>query len=248
VEIPGFHLSLHNAKVNMKSKNHINLYALLDYNFADFQPGMRVLDIGCGKGGQLNKLTSRGCHAVGLDPNQERLRLCTDAGLEVVTGHAEELPFPDASFDGVICKGVIPYTIEPVAFREIARVLKPGGRAQLVYLAAGFYLRLLMLGQGGRVKQRVYGLKTFLNTWLYALTGGILPGHWGDTVYQSRRRLRKYYKENRFRLLRETPSKTFFGLPVFIYHAIQMAQPAPVQAITGTPVEEAAEVLTSIAS
>lgn len=232
----------------MKGKIDINRYALLDYNFSDFQPGMRVLDIGCGKGGQLKKLISRGCQAVGLDPNRERLRLCTDAGLEVITGHAEELPFPDASFDGVICKGVIPFTVEPVAFHEIARVLKPGGTAQLAYLAAGFYLRLLMLGQGGRVKQRVYGLKTFFNTWLYALTGRIFPGHWGDTVYQSRRRLRKYYAENRFTLLRETPSKTFFGLPVFIYHAIQLAQPARVQAITEVPVEEPAEVLTSVAS
>jgi ubiquinone/menaquinone biosynthesis C-methylase UbiE len=214
----------------MKKKNDINRFALLDYDFTAFEPGMRVADIGCGKGGQLQKLAGRGCRAIGMDPNLERLRMCADLGLEVVAGHAEQMPFPGDSCDGVICKGVIPFTCEPLAFREIARVLRPGGTAQLACLGSGFYLRLLVLGSGGRVKQRLYGLKTFLNTWLFALTGRVLPGFLGDTVYQSRR-LQKYYGANRMILVRETPSKTFLGLPVFIYHRIQttrvVAQPVP---------------------
>jgi SAM-dependent methyltransferase len=237
-------------KVVMKKKPDINRFALLDYDFAAFDPGMRVVDIGCGKGGQLQKLVSRGCRAVGLDPNPERVRMCTDLGLEAMVGEAEQLPFPNAAFDGLICKGTIPYTAEPLAFREIARVLKPGATAQMAYLSAGFYLRLMMLGQGGWLKQRAYGLRTLLNTWLFALTGRTLPGRWGDTLYQSRRRLRKYYAGNRLTLLRETPSKTFFGLPVFIYHEVQAAQRARVQPITEAATEVAteatAEVLTSL--
>ena len=215
----------------MKKRDDINRFALLDYNFASFEPGMRVVDIGCGKGSQLQELVSRGCSAIGLDPNHDRLRTCAESGLEVVAGHVEQMPFADKSFDGLICKVTIPYTTEPLAFREIARVLKPGGTAQFVYMGAGFYLRLLLLGSGGLVKQRSYGLKTFLNTWFFAMTGRALPAFLGDTLYQSRRRLRKYYAANRMTLVRETPSQTFFGLPVFIYHCVQTRQRVAVKPI-----------------
>ncbi|HTR23083.1 MAG TPA: class I SAM-dependent methyltransferase [Terriglobales bacterium] len=231
----------------MKKRPDINRFALLDYNFAAFEPGARVLDIGCGKGGQLLKLSGRGCQSIGLDPNIERVRTCVGLGLKVAVGEAEHLPFHEASFDGIICKGVIPYTSEPVAFHEIARVLKPGGVAQIAYLSSGFYLRLLLLGQGGRVKQRVYGLRTFLNTWLFALTGKVLPGVWGNTLYQSRRRLSKYYAWNRLTLVRETPSKNFLGLPVFIYHTVR-ARPERATPINAFATKESAEVLTAVAS
>jgi len=231
----------------MNKKNDVNRYALLDYDFVNFAPGMRVVDIGCGKGRQLQKLAARGCVATGVEPNQERLGMCAEQGLEAVAGNAERLPFADASFDGAICKGVIPFTAEPVAFHEVARVLKPGAIAQFCYLGAGFYLRLLLLGSGGWLKQRVYGFRVFINTWLFALTGRVLPGYWGDTIYQSRRRLRKYYLENRFTLLRETPSKKFLGLPVFIYHAFQAAGKVRPANLTEPATEEAA-ALTGVAA
>jgi len=230
----------------MKKRPDINRFALLEYEFASFEPGAHVLDIGCGKGGQLLKLAGRGCQAVGLDPNVERARTCARLGLNVVVGKAEHLPFPDASFGGVICKGVIPYTSEAIAFREIARVLKPCGIAQIAYLSSGFYLRLFLLGQGGRIKQRIYGLRTFLNTWLFALTRRILPGVWGNTIYQSRRRLRKYYAENRLTLVCETPSKKFFGFSVFIYHTLQ-AQPASIKPVTAFSPGESEEALAVVA-
>ena len=232
----------------MKKRPDINRFALLDYDFAAFQPGMCVADIGCGKGGQLRKLASRGCIAVGLDPDLERVGMGAERGLKVVAGHAEQLPFRREVFDGVICKVTIPYTAEHLVFPEIARVLKPGGTAQLCYMGAGFYLRLLVLGQGGWLKQRFYGFKTLVNTWLFALTGRTLPGYWGDTLYQSQRRLRKYYAGNRLTLLRETPSKTFFGLPVFIYHTVQAPQNVRWQPFTKPAAEDADRLLTPVAS
>jgi hypothetical protein len=74
----------------------------------------------------------------------------------------------------------------------------------------------LALGPG--LKFRLYGLRTVLNTWLFAISGKVLPGFLGDTIYQSARRLRFYYEQNNFELIRETPSPTFLGLPVFVYH------------------------------
>ncbi|MGH9643447.1 MAG: class I SAM-dependent methyltransferase, partial [Terriglobales bacterium] len=220
---------------------------LLKYDFADFEPGMCVLDIGCGKGRQLQQLGDRGCQAIGLDPNLKSAQQCAALGLKVVAGDAEQMPFPDGTFDGAICKVTIPYTAEAIAISEIARVLKPGGKAQLAYLGAGFYLRMLVLGSGGWVKQRFYGLKTCLNTWFFALARRALPGFLGDTLYQSRRRLHKYYVANGLTLLHETPSKTYCGFPVFIYHNIQLGDEIQGQPIATTE-EESIEVLTALAS
>ena len=57
----------------MTKKNDINKYALLDYDFTNFAPGALVVDIGCGKVRQLQKLKARGCRTIGVEPNQERV-------------------------------------------------------------------------------------------------------------------------------------------------------------------------------
>ena len=169
-------------------------------------------------------------------------------GLHVVTGHAEHLPIENGVCDGVICKGVIPFTEERTAFREIARILKPGGIAHLWYLGSGFYLRLLVMGSGGWLKQRFYGLRTIINTWIFAVPGHVLPGDWGDTVYQSRSRLSRYYLENRFAFRDETPSKTFLGLPVFIYHIVEAPPRMQLERLSEPVAEETAEALHEVAS
>jgi len=191
-------------------------YILPDYDFTSFAPGTVVLDIGCGKGRQLQQLVHKGCRAVGIEPSSDLVSQCTALGLNVMEGRAENLPFADSSFDGIICKVVMPFTVEPEALREMSRVLKSGGTAQMCYQGAGYYLRYLLLGPG--LKFRLYAFRTVLNTWLFAFSGKVLPGFLGDTIYQSARRLRSYYQQNSFELIKETPSPTFLGLPVFIYH------------------------------
>ena len=108
-------------------------------------------------------------------------------------GRAEKLPFENATFDGVICKGVIPFTAPASAFREIACVLKPGAVAQFCYLSSGFHLRYLLMGPDGWLRHRLYGLRTLINTWLFEAADRVLPRFLGDTTYQSQRRVRKYY-------------------------------------------------------
>jgi ubiquinone/menaquinone biosynthesis C-methylase UbiE len=196
-------------------------YILSDFSFAAFEPNMLVIDIGCGNGAQLKKLESRGCRAIGVDPDRNRVNTCTQRGVSAIEGHAEKLPFANATFDGVICKGVIPFTRPPAAFREIQRILKPGAVGQFCYLSSGFYLRYLLLGPDRWLRHRVYGLRALINTWFFEVTNRALPGLFGDTIYQSQRQLRRYYKESGFTLLRETPSRRFAGLPVFIYHTVR---------------------------
>ena len=72
------------------------------------------------------------CRVVGLDQSADMLRAARDrngtfAGL--VRGRAERLPFPDGSFDHVTFTYLLRYVDDPAAtLRELARVLRPGGR------------------------------------------------------------------------------------------------------------------------
>ena len=72
------------------------------------------------------------CRVVGIDQSADMLRAARDrngtfAGL--VRGRAERLPFPDASFDHVTFTYLLRYVDDPPAtLRELARVLRPGGR------------------------------------------------------------------------------------------------------------------------
>jgi ubiquinone/menaquinone biosynthesis C-methylase UbiE len=96
--------------------------------------GSRILDAGCGPGEMAAKLMMAGYEVWGVDvagPMIEHARrLCGTERFQVAD--IERIPFPDHSFDGVVCLGVIEYLdSDTAALREIRRVLKPGGTAVL---------------------------------------------------------------------------------------------------------------------
>jgi len=97
--------------------------------------------------------------------------------------------------------------------------LKRGATAHCVYLGAGYYLRYFL--HVYYWKHSMYGLRVLVSTWLHTLSGRGLPGFLGDTVFQSRRRLGDTYRAHGLVLVRDVPSPTFLGLPVFIYHLVQ---------------------------
>jgi demethylmenaquinone methyltransferase / 2-methoxy-6-polyprenyl-1,4-benzoquinol methylase len=101
--------------------------------------GDRVLDVATGTGMVAEALVRRyGCSVVGLDQSPEmlsgaRAKLDTDAELaariELVRGEAESLAFPDGAFDHLTFTYLLRYVADPAAtLRELARVVKPGGR------------------------------------------------------------------------------------------------------------------------
>src|SRR5262245_26954041 len=90
-----------------------------------------VLDIGCGAGQTLiaSKLKS-GAFICGIDIDEEALALGRRVTRRIafVRASGERLPFSDGSFDFVISRVSLLFMHLPVALREIARVLKPGGQ------------------------------------------------------------------------------------------------------------------------
>jgi SAM-dependent methyltransferase len=193
-------------------------YLLEDFRFTDFRAGARVLDVGFGEGEELQRLRNRGCAAIGLEPDAALAERARRRGHIVCRGAAERLPFCTGVFDGVLCKVVVPYTDERRALAEIARVLRPGGRARLAYHGLGYSLRYLLAGAGW--KRRAYAARTIANTIVYALSGRRLPGFLGDSLYQSRRRLQACYRRFGLILIDDPPAPRFLGAPVFIYHTV----------------------------
>ncbi len=100
------------------------------------QPAL-VLDVATGPAGVARRLAADTPAAiVGVDVSAEMLGRgvanVADAGLTqrilFTLGRAEQLPFPDASFDGLTFTYVLRYVADPAAvLREIARVVRPGG-------------------------------------------------------------------------------------------------------------------------
>ncbi len=96
-----------------------------------------ILDVASGTAGVAIELSERtGARVVGVDltedmlrrgrANVARARLAPRIGL--VTGRAEQLPFPDASFDALTFTYLLRYVDDPQAtLTELARVVKPGG-------------------------------------------------------------------------------------------------------------------------
>lgn len=119
--------------------------SLLQYWVADLlqraavQPDERVLDVACGTG-----IVSRGLakhlagqvEITGLDLNPamisvaEELAAAEGASVVFTPGNALELPFPDDSYDVVLCQQGLQFMPDKAqAVAEMRRVLKPGGRA-----------------------------------------------------------------------------------------------------------------------
>ncbi|MBI5210028.1 MAG: class I SAM-dependent methyltransferase [Elusimicrobia bacterium] len=107
----------------------------LAYSFqrAGLKPGMRTLDIGCGRGEILYHVREAGAWGVGTDYSPAALGLArASSGCPVALCDAKKLPFADGSFDRVFLLGIVdhlhPWELE-ACFSEIGRVLKAGGLA-----------------------------------------------------------------------------------------------------------------------
>lgn len=118
------------ALLNRWDKRHLTTVV----DNLDPQPGERVLEVGCGRGHLTKRLRDLGVDAIGIDANPHASEnAVTDA---VSTMNAESLSFDDASFDKIVSVHAIEHIPDIVgAFTQMARVLKPEGRALFIYPA-----------------------------------------------------------------------------------------------------------------
>ncbi|OSM02237.1 class I SAM-dependent methyltransferase [Magnetofaba australis] len=104
------------------SKLHKEILYYIEQFRRDFPSDAPILDLGCGGGGNADYLAAQGLTHVlrgDFDP-AARAHLLLDA---------HRLPFADASFDAILTTAVIEHLQNPfLAFYEMSRVLKPGGR------------------------------------------------------------------------------------------------------------------------
>lgn len=151
------------------------------FEFARFREssGLKVLEVGVGMGADFLEWLKAGAQATGVDLSAASLenarRRCITAGYQpdLRVADAEQLPFPDRSFDAVYSYGVMHHSPNtPQCIREAHRVLKPEGQARIMVYhhpsVTGFMLWLRYgLFRGKSLRQSVFehlespGTKTY---------------------------------------------------------------------------------------
>jgi SAM-dependent methyltransferase len=100
--------------------------------------GLNVLDYGCGNGEFSRVLARRGARVVGIDISPKLVEQASASAAKMglngscphfMVGDAHHTPFADNTFDYVVGNGALHHLDLEMAYAEIARVLKPGGKA-----------------------------------------------------------------------------------------------------------------------
>jgi ubiquinone/menaquinone biosynthesis C-methylase UbiE len=113
-------------------------------NALGIDPSDHILDLGCGHGRSLAELAARAStgHVVGADPSELMVEIAAQRNralikadhVDIVLASVESLPFPDDFFDKVLCVHVLYFLKDlDASMREIARVLRAGGRLGLLF-------------------------------------------------------------------------------------------------------------------
>lgn len=96
--------------------------------------GRDVLDIGCAGGFMAEELVKKGAKLTGIDPAEQAIEAARARAdhmgqdIRYDVGVGEHLPYPDASFDIVVCVDVLEHVQDlDKVLAEVARVLRPGG-------------------------------------------------------------------------------------------------------------------------
>jgi ubiquinone/menaquinone biosynthesis C-methylase UbiE len=175
---------------------HLPRWQTVDMDLLDVREGHSVLDVGCGEGYLLRKAARRAWLALGIDLVEAHVRASRDgppdscrsrrSRIELAVADGQRLPFADASFDRIICTETLEHVADAQrALRELARVLRPGGRVAVsvphLFCEAILYrlIRGYMEFPGGH--RRIFTARAL--TWALA-RAGLQPyaGHLRDSL------------------------------------------------------------------
>ena len=121
----------------------------------------QVLENGCGIGMYAERLAALGAAVTGLEFDFERAQDASRKVGTVVNGAGEHLPFPHSSFDFILSHEVLEHVEDDrKAVAEMARVLKPGGRAAIFVPNRGYPFETHGIFWRGRYR---FGNKLFIN-------------------------------------------------------------------------------------
>ncbi len=108
-------------------------------NLKSKDQGLRILDVGCGTGANLEMLSQFG-ESEGVDVSDDALEFCRLKGLKAQKGLAETLPYDDESFELTTALDVVEHLDDDVAgLKEMFRVTKRGGYS-LIFVPAFMWL------------------------------------------------------------------------------------------------------------
>ena len=94
-----------------------------------------LLDLGAGTGRFSGRLHELGFEVIGLEPAESLRKIAQNnyPQIQFIAGSATSLPFPDNSFDAIVCVDVLEHIPNTsLAIQEMYRVLKPGGQAIII--------------------------------------------------------------------------------------------------------------------
>jgi SAM-dependent methyltransferase len=132
-------------------------------------PGAHVLDIGCGPGHDIARLSELGLRACGLDRSRGMLAEARGCGVPLALGDMRALPLRGGALDGLwACASFlhIPRRDGPAALREFHRTLRPGG---ILYIG-------VKQGAGERWVEPTPGQRRFFTFYSADELDGLLAG------------------------------------------------------------------------
>jgi ubiquinone/menaquinone biosynthesis C-methylase UbiE len=172
----------HHSEKNGNVINRKIFYSQINF----IKPGMKVLDLACGDGVDLLYYKELGAEIYGLDASSELIKIARKklAGAHLNVSLFETIPFEDGFFDVVLSKYAVMTSknMQPV-FKEIHRVLKPGGT--MMYLVthpfrqffekrdtqANYFEQKIVdchiLGNTVTIKEPTHTMMEFLNDFLF---------------------------------------------------------------------------------
>lgn len=204
-------------------------------NAINFNGFNNVLDAACGCGQWTIALAEQNGFVYALDLNPGILEFARKAtnilmqrNIQYFLGDLHNLPYQSESFDAVFSYGALMYTSEDVVVKELARILKPGGR---IYICSDgpvwpIYKTFLGLKQG-KIRYALGGPKSIALTYFFT----ILQGRYiNKLTFLRKRDIQKLFNINNIQVNYYGPEgsygnpqqeyfkplygKKFFGLPV----------------------------------